>query len=523
MLAIFAFFSLFIFSFRTNAQCATDFDWSSLTPSTVLNWTDCYTNGLQCTRLSVPLDYANGTDERATIAMVRIPSPFGLNGSSEYRGPLLFNPGGPGESGVDFLTGPEASTLQTRLGDKYDIVGFDPRGVGRSTPAADVFGSTLRAALWGENSLQTTLPPLSQPGNVGLTLAKAQIANTIYGQTGASYLSYINTPWTAQDMLQIVKAHGIDEVNYYGISYGTVLGAVFATMFPQNVGKMILDGVADTEAYFAGNVTANLLSTDAALNVFFQSCFAAGPDLCAFYDSSPGKISANLGALYEQLKAAPIPATDGVNYGVVDYSLVRHLVRASLYSPYSSFASLAEGFALAAQGNASLLFSLGYTPLSNSPCNCSKEDPTINNVNTFLTVSCNDADTQNKTISEWEAFYEAAANVSAYADVWAGTVMRCSAWPVTTKNPARGPWGGNTSTPILFIGNTFDPVTPFAGAQKMSSLFSGSGLLKQNSTGHTSISASSECTTNVVVRYLENMTLPDAGAICQVEGDIFSA
>jgi pimeloyl-ACP methyl ester carboxylesterase len=97
-------------------------------------------------------------------------------------------------------------------------------GVGRSTPAVARFPTPLAAALWGENSLPLTLPPLSIPGNIGLTLAKGAVTNAIYGQTGASYLPFINTPFTAQDMLQIVKAHGFEKINYYGVSYGTVLG-----------------------------------------------------------------------------------------------------------------------------------------------------------------------------------------------------------------------------------------------------------------------------------------------------------
>jgi hypothetical protein len=245
---------------------------------------------------------------------------------------------------------------------------------------------------------------------------------------------------------------------------------VYATQFPDNVGRMVLDGVVETEAYFAGNISASFLQTDEAIGVFFQSCFEAGPERCAFYDSSPEKISANLDAIYEQLKVAPMAAFDAKNYGIVDYGLLRALMRSSAYFPTSSFGPLADALALLSNGNASAVFSLGNLPLVNSPCNCSGEDPTTNGFDAFVSIWCNDAVTFNNTVEEWQEYYEEAASVSAYADVWAGTYMRCSyvlssslelvltyssrSWPVKTKNPVRGPWGGNTSTPILFIGNT---------------------------------------------------------------------
>jgi hypothetical protein len=192
---------------------------------------------------------------------------------------------------------------------------------------------------------------------------------------------------------------------------------------------MVLDGVADTEAYFHGNVTANLLDTDKAVDMFFQSCFEAGPDLCAFYDSSPEKISANLDALYEQLKIAPMPANDGTNYGVVDYGFLRHTLREFSYSPYQTFQPLAEGLALLAQGNASLLFSLNYVPLESNPCSCGTSDPDINTVDALFAISCNDGDVQNRTLEQWEGVFDAAANVSAYSEVFTGLSMRCQCVP----------------------------------------------------------------------------------------------
>jgi hypothetical protein len=196
-------------------------------------------------------------------------------------------------------------------------------------------------------------------------------------------------------------------------------------MFPDKIERMVLDGVADTEEFFHGNVTAELLDTDKAVDTFFQSCFEAGPDLCAFYDSSPQKISANLDALYEQLKIAPMPANDSTSYGVVDYGFLRHTIRTLVYTPYQTFQPLAEGLALLAQGNASLIFSLNHSPLESNPCSCGTSDPNINGFDALLTIVCNDADVQNRTLEQWEDVFNATANVSAYAEVLSGIAMRC--------------------------------------------------------------------------------------------------
>jgi hypothetical protein len=289
-------------------------------------------------------------------------------------------------------------------------------------------------------------------------------------------------------------------------------------MFPDKIERMILDGVTDTVEYFHGNITAELLDTDKAVDTFFQSCFEAGPDLCAFYDSSPEKISANLDTLYEQLKITPMPANDGTNYGIFDYGLLRHTIRGLAYSPYQTFQPLAEGLALLAQGNASLMFSLGYTPLLNNPCSCGTSDPNINGLDALLTIACNDADAQNRTLEQWDEVYNAAANVSAYGEVLVGFGMRCQCVPFFTDRIRRfHPFltdrgrlrrrtrsvdlGEVTQRLLFYLSATLqasfwlsfrsqcayapfsDPITPLVGAKRMSSLFPGSTTLTQNSTG----------------------------------------
>ncbi|KZV71961.1 hypothetical protein PENSPDRAFT_576805, partial [Peniophora sp. CONT] len=503
-----------------------------LTPAPTLNWTPCYTAPLECCRFEVPLDYSNPDGAKAAIAMIRIPSTLPTN-STEYRGPLLFNPGGPGgrHAGIDFWTQDtgEVQSLSDAVAGAYDFVTFDPRdsdqykGVGRSTPQVQRFPDELSSALWGEISLATLLPALSIPGNIGLTIAKSIVTNAIFGQNAASYLRNINTPNTATDMLQIVQAYGQEKITYYGTSYGTALGTTFATMYPDKIERMILDGVFDAEAYYAGNYTASMLDTDAALDTFFQTCYEAGPDRCAVYDSSPTRISDNFDAFHEQLKTSPLPVFNNeTSYGILDYTTARHFARVMLYTPFSSFPAYAEALALAQKGNGSALYALAGTPNSFT-CNCANATNPDNSVDALIAITCNDAVMPDMTIADWEQYYAAAAHVSKLSDVYVGLSMRCSGWPIPNEEKLSPKSIGvsNTSFPILFISNTLDPVTPHANAEKMSGLFPGSALLMQNTTGHASVSANSNCTLSAFAEYLVNGTLPAAGTVCQVEGSFF--
>ena len=169
-----------------------------------------------------------------------------------------------------------------------------------------------------------------------------------------------------------------------------------------------------------------MLDTDAVLDVFFQTCFEAGPERCAFYDSSPSKISANFDALYESLKTAPLPIfVDETTYGILDYSTARQFARNALYSPYDSFPAYAGALAQLQQGNGSALYALAGTQNTFS-CDCANVTNPENGIDSLTAVGCNDAIIANRTFEQWVEYYEAAANVSKLSEVLVGAAMRCS-------------------------------------------------------------------------------------------------
>ncbi len=223
-------------------------------PTQNLIWHKCY-QPLQreCARLLVPLNHLNHSDEspsHATIALIRKPSPFALLTHPEdpskphprYRGPILFNPGGPGGSGVDFIH-QAGDLLAQALGEEFDLIGFDPRGVGRSTPKVAFFDTSSKGEreVWSGPSVDIFRGEIKDmnfdiDGEKGQTIerawARTVVMNKLAEERGGEWLGNVNTEQTAYDMLSIVKAYGREKLMYWGFSYGTVLGSTFAALFP---------------------------------------------------------------------------------------------------------------------------------------------------------------------------------------------------------------------------------------------------------------------------------------------------
>ncbi|KAF9449492.1 hypothetical protein P691DRAFT_727897 [Macrolepiota fuliginosa MF-IS2] len=521
----------------SNATVKT-FYWIDIKPTQDLVWHRCYEPlERECARLSVPLnhlDQSSNNSRHGAIAIIRKPARF-PSSDPRYRGPILFNPGGPGGSGVVFLN-TMGDLLDQALGPEFDIVSFDPRGIGLSTPKVNFYGgvNTGEREIWDRNlnkiirgGPNEMFPDVEGDKGRGIeeTWAHAIVRNKLAGENAGDWLGNVNTEQTAYDMLSIVKAFGREKLMYWGISYGSVLGSTFATLFPDKVERVVLDGVVDTENYYATLWTNNLLTTDEALNQFFTTCHAAGPSSCAFWAPSPSLISANLTRIYKDLITNPIPVRSPTSYGILDYFRVRASVFSSLYSPWANWPLLAQALKDLGGPNRDPTKMWNITGSPNFKC-------------TSCSVSCNDKDRREAEFGEdlqdaqtaivcsdgldtpvdlaaAKEYFNNFSRISDWADVWANTRVNCAGWPKAKKG-FQGPVKGNTSFPILFIGNTADPVTPLVNAKLMSTRFPGSTVLTQDSPGHTSTGAPSVCTHNVIKAYFLNGTLPPEGTVCSV-------
>uniref|UniRef100_A0A0W0FNU6 Peptidase S33 tripeptidyl aminopeptidase-like C-terminal domain-containing protein n=1 Tax=Moniliophthora roreri TaxID=221103 RepID=A0A0W0FNU6_MONRR len=496
--------------------------WLSITPTKNLTWAPCYDGGFECGRFQVPLNHSDPEGQSAVIALVRLKANVSVD-SPDYLGPILFNPGGPGASGVDFLL-QRAKTLGTILGSQFDLVGFDPRGklnvlgVSRSTPRVTFFETPEERLLWQRAGIQELNSSLQD--NVGSYWSRAKIIGQLAGERAGDILPFMNTDHTARDMLRITEAYGREKIQYWGISYGTVLGSTFAAMFPDKVERLVIDGVVDVQDdYYTTEWKTAVSDTDNALRWFFKDCHDAGPEKCSFYELSVEAIEERLNKLYQSIIRAPVPVrTAGVSYGLVDYALLRYMLFVVLYRPFEQWSTMATALADLEKGNATALVQMAIGTTSPTP------SPPVFEPNTIeiqTAVICNDGDVVPPSLEHAEQHYQEALKVSGWGSMSAAMRIRCSSWPSIPKNFFRGPITGNTSYPLLLIGNTADPITPLANAHKVSKGFPGSVVLQQDSSGHGVLRSPSLCTANAIRAYFVNGTLPEPGTVCPIEGNPF--
>ncbi|KAK0215411.1 TAP-like protein-domain-containing protein [Armillaria fumosa] len=505
-------FAIFVFLYQVflfpTVSAQSDFDWGTIEPTENLSWVDCY-SGFKCTRFQVPIDYLNEDGDKAALAVMKLSA----QSETEYKGTVLMNPGGPGGSGVVYLAS-LGSLLTSLIGDQYDIISFDPR-VGNSTPRAEFFLSKEEHSQWLADANHWSSAVNTTSDQIPHLWASAQVVAELARERDNGIMNYVGTDNVARDMLRITEAAGQSKLQYFGISYGTVIGSTFATMFPDKVERMLLDGVLDADGYYSGDWRNQVSDTEKDMQSFFDGCVAAGPDACAFYASTSEEISSNLDAIYSSLLTEPVPVVipSSSSYVVVDYAALQNAVNNALYQPYAYFSTLAEGLAGLAAGNGSIIYEMQATVYDPS----SVYD---NSWEAEMAISCRDAMNNRESITDLFAYWDSVKDISPFAFELMTQRIGCSGWKFRRED--KFAVGANTSYPILFIGNTADPVTPLSSAKKTSSAFPGSVVLTQNSSGHTSLVASSVCTSAYVQAYFQNGTLPDDGVICEVETELFS-
>ncbi|KAK1235214.1 hypothetical protein PQX77_001569 [Marasmius sp. AFHP31] len=333
----------------------------------------------------------------------------------------------------------------------------------------------------------------------------------------------MNTANSARDMLSIVEAHGQEKLQYWGFSYGSVLGYTFAAMFPEKVERLIIDGVVEIEDYYRMRWINIAEDADKTLQWFFQSCKDAGPQSCAFYEDSAEAMNTKLQGIYARLNEDPIPVRGNLSYGVIDYGILRAVTINMLYGPFAFWRRFAEALQALTEGDGSLLWGILHdVPIVE--CECDPDEYAFeNNPESINAYNCNDGDAVPPGVEAARAHYQEAVQLyGSWGTHRASHRIVCGGWsPEIPKTQFRGPITGNTSFPMLIIGNTADPASPLSAGKKVSQQFPGSVVLEQNSPGHCSVSAPSVCTAKIVREYFVNGTLPDQGTVCPMDGRPF--
>jgi pimeloyl-ACP methyl ester carboxylesterase len=476
-----------------------------------LAWADCG-GGMQCATVPVPLDYAHPDGPTISIALIRFPA----SDQAHRIGSLFVNPGGPGGSGVQTVRG-IGPALNQIFGGRFDIVGFDPRGVGASTSVRCFTGAQEQALFYANEAVFPVGPAAERRYNVKLGVFTGRC-----GARSGALLPYLTTVFAARDLDRLRAAVGDDALTYLGFSYGTVLGATYANLFPARVRALVLDGVTDPVAYTHNLfdwTAGSLRDTEQVLAGFARTCAAAGPQGCAL--AGHGDVRGRIDALLARLRRTPVPAPNAPVPGLLDYPTAQTLIFSALYST-PLWPLLASGLAAAEQGDGSVLLRL-VAAQAGDP------DPTTTDYDNLRDaqagILCTDSPAP-RDPGRWPAFVRRLERISPTAAASVGWLvgLPCATWPAQAASRYTGPWNARTSHPVLLVGVTHDPITPLASARKLARLMGPSAvLLTHDGYGHSSFGQQSACTLTAEARYLVQGVLPAPGTVCAADAPPFTA
>ena len=448
--------------------------------------------GFQCAKVKVPLDYSKPDGQTIEVAMKKH-----LATGSVRQGSLFINPGGPGGSGVQYVEG-AAETAFAGVQGSFDIIGFDPRGVGSSTPV------TCAAA--------NGVDPMSDPGQASSgapfeelapqieTTFRQMEANCAAGTKPAGLLDHVDTISVARDLDVLRALSGDQRLNYLGISYGTYLGAHYAELFPANTGHMVFDGAVDPSLSLGERAAGQAKGFETSLRTYVKQCQAGqtGPS-CPL----TGSVDAGTQQIRDLIASAdktPLKTSDP--NVTVDGGTITVVVRRLLYaSEYWNALTYALDQAITQQDGSSFQTLYG---------------PTTTGVSapTFYAVNCLDIPVQGDMTS-WEQEYQQILQSSPTFGVsLSNQDARCQAWGHNgTRKPA--PIHAKGAAPILVVGTTGDPATPYAWSKALAEQLDSGQLLTWEGDGHTAYGRSGACVRRAIDGYLIGGTMPKPGATCK--------
>ena len=450
---------------------------------------------LECATLVVPLDHAEPAGETIEVAVARAPT-----AEDDRRiGSLVFNPGGPGGSGIEFLTA-AASLVPRRIAEHFDLVSFDPRGVAAST------------AIDCDTDFDDDVPLLAAGDDAGweALVAEAQVRSETCTTDSSVLEPYVGTNNAARDLDLLREALGDEQLSYVGFSYGTRLGATYAELFPERVRALVLDGAVKPTDDLSLLGLEQGPGFDAALESFAAACDADAD--CALTDV--GSTLDVVTGLFAEIDDVGSFATDDDDRILTPGELQLGVV-AALYST-QLWPVLADALFLAQeQQDGTLLQVLADTYLGRQP------DGSYDNSQVAgFAVNCAD-DPARPPIDEVRRQAERAAAASQYFDGFLRASTGCIGTPDPIDPIAIGPAEG--AAPILVIGTTGDPATPYEWSVEMADVLSSGVLYTVEAEGHTAF-LSVPCVDDVVTDYLVDLELPDEGSSCDAEesDDVFA-
>lgn len=458
-------------------------------------WEDC-AKGMQCADVFAPLDWDDPAGETLTLRMVRHQAT-----GDEKLGTLFVNPGGPGASGVDYVTGSLEHAVQPDVRAAYDVVGWDPRGVGASSPVQCFDAAGMDDFLFGDEP-----EPEFERGSdewIEAEIAATRPFGEACAERSGELLSSVSSEATVRDLDMLRAIVGDPKLNFLGFSYGTYIGALYADTFPDHVGRLVLDGAMDPSTSLHEVVREQTRGFELALRAYVADCLdRRGCPFTGTVDGAMGQI----GKLLDRIDATPLQGSDG-------RTLTSGTALTAIITPLYS----QESWGYLDQLFTSLTNTDADVALTLADFYYDREDGKYlsNSTEAFTAINCLDypgdvdPERMRAEAAELDEIAPTIGRFQGYGDIG------CAAWPVSADGE-RAKVTGAGADPILVVGTTGDPATPYRWAESLAKQLESGVLVTYIGEGHTAYTTS-DCIAKVVDDYLLKGTVPEQDPRCAAE------
>ncbi|KAI0325950.1 alpha/beta-hydrolase [Cubamyces sp. BRFM 1775] len=503
------------------------FQWGPCDPTIVQD------PSISCSFFEIPLDYHDRSAGTGRVAVAK------ANATTERFGTLFINPGGPGASGLDALD-QLRSTVLSLTGGHYDLVSWDPRGVGPLTIPGDIvcFSSVEDYNTFWDGTIELT--GIEMTGNftdqqdIDALLSQAPVMQRKYEELGerclrqpsGKYMKYVGTAASVRDM--VAMADVLDGpkslINLFGLSYGTIAGAWFMNMFPERVGRVVLDGVVNPTFLATEETTTfwpkQLVDADKVYNAFIAGCALAGPDGCSI--TTQGQTLSNVDADIQALLQRAHDAARKNSSVPVTSADVRAQLGSAMYSPdeWATFANVSYPQAVDAV-DAETSGGVDSRAVKRQRKRQNSDPDAV--IYSGQAIECGDSVNRKGTTMDdvFRGIISSSRTSShLFSSVWPNPLAYCPFWPVRAVERYQGPFNKKLANRVLVLSNTYDPITPVSGARALIELLGEDAtLVLLNGFGHTTVEPS-QCLNEIISAYFITGELPEDGnTVCEVDAD----
>jgi pimeloyl-ACP methyl ester carboxylesterase len=458
-----------------------------------LQWSKC--SGGECAKLRVPIDYANPSGDSMLLAVIRSRA----RSTNQRLGTIVFNPGGPGASPVDYIAQSASGIVSSDVRRRFDLVGFDPRGVGRSSPIDCLGDRELDIFLGGVDTTPDT------PAEEQALIAEAKTFADGCAAKNPKIIGHVSTAEAARDMDVLRAALGEPKLNYLGSSYGTFIGISYAGLFPGQMGRFVLDGPVPPDLTAQDSMEGQAKGFEIATQAYVDDC-VKDPDCPVGQSRDEGMVW--IRNFLKGLDSQPLPVTNDQSVTQLTEAWAATGILEAMYVK-SYWSQLTKALSDARSGDGNALMKLADSYAWRTPGGQYQS----NIMESIYAVNCLDKpDTADPT--KVEAF---AQKLSQEAPTWgrmfAWSNLPCGVWPVKATGRS-DKISADGSPPIVIVGTTRDPATPYESATRMRQQLAHGALITRDGDGHTGYPRSSTCVDRAVDGWFVDGTVPQDGLKC---------